>query len=144
MSILDLLQVYQYDTKIRLGVNHDGGYVIGDLSGAYDLYISAGVSNEESFSRDFIAKYNMNETNSYAFDGTIEDYPYNYTKNITFIKKQIGGLNNDTATNLSFLIDKYSVGLDLRYCLRDFIFKSPSLNKIVIWLLLISYVFFLI
>ena len=108
MSILDLLQVYQYDTKIRLGVNCDGGYVIGDLSGTYDLYISAGVSNEESFSRDFIAKYDMDKTNSYAFDGTIDDYPYNYTKNITFIKKQIGGINNDTTTNLSFLIDKYN------------------------------------
>lgn len=87
MSILDLLQVYQFDTKFRLGVNRDGGYVLGDLSGGYDLYISAGVSNEESFSRDFISLHNMNKNNSFAFDGTIEDFPYTYTKNITFIKK---------------------------------------------------------
>jgi hypothetical protein len=107
MSILDLLKVYQFDTKFRLGVNCDGGYVLGDLSGTYDLYISAGVGDEESFSRDFIAHYNMNETNSFAFDGTIDDFPYTYTNKITFIKKQIGGINNNSTTNLSFLIDKY-------------------------------------
>ena len=76
------LEVYQLSTeqKIRLGVSGDGGYVIADLGAIYDCYISAGVSTEESFSRDFIAYCNKNEkklniTNSFAFDGTIETYP---------------------------------------------------------------------
>ena len=69
------LKVYNFANKIRLGENCDGGYVIGDIYNNYDCYISAGVSNEESFSRDFINKYDMNHENSYAFDGTINSYP---------------------------------------------------------------------
>ena len=63
MSFPELLRVYQYDNKIRCGVNKDGGYVIGDINdeSGYDCYISAGVSNEESFSRDFLNKYNINK-----------------------------------------------------------------------------------
>jgi hypothetical protein len=104
---LELLQVYHFDKKIRCGSNTDGGYVIDVLDGEYDCYISAGVSNEESFSRDFINKYNMNEYNSFAFDGTINSYPYNYTNKISFIKKNINFFNNDNNSNLSYLINKY-------------------------------------
>jgi len=107
MNHLELLQVYKFDKKIRCGSPHDGGYVFGDLDGNYDLYISAGISNEESFSRDFINKYNMNQYNSYGFDGTIQNYPYQYTKKISFIKKNINHFNDDNNTNLSFLINKY-------------------------------------
>ena len=135
MSCLDLLRVYQFDTskKIRLGVNTDGGYVIADIGGAvregdgegegvYDCYISAGVSNEESFTRDFLARYaascSLNETNCFAFDGTIAAYPTQYTDKITFFKKNIGGGAEDvepaaaagavSETNLLFLLNKYS------------------------------------
>jgi hypothetical protein len=108
MNNLELLKVYNFDKKIRLGTNNDGGYVFGELDGEYDCYISAGVSNEESFSRDFIAKYNMNKYNSYAFDGTINDYPYEFTKDITFIKKNIDSYFDIKHANLSFLMNKYS------------------------------------
>ena len=125
MSCLDLLRVYHFDTskKIRLGVNTDGGYVIADIGGAegaegaegaYDCYISAGVSNEESFTRDFLERYSpscsLNETNCFAFDGTIEAYPTQYTDKITFFKKNIGGgaEDVDSETNLLFLLNKYS------------------------------------
>jgi len=89
MSLPELLRVYQFDNKIRCGVNKDGGYVIGDINdeAGYDCYISAGVSNEESFSRDFINKYGMNRDNCFAFDGTIKKYPSKYTKKIQFVKK---------------------------------------------------------
>ena len=108
MNNLELLKVYHFDKKIRCGINADGGYVFGDLEGGYDCYISAGISTEESFSRDFIDKYNMNENNSFGFDGTVVDYPYEYTNKISFIKKNIGSVDDDSNTNLSFLIDKYS------------------------------------
>ena len=118
MNNLDLLRVYQFDNKIRCGVNSDGGYVIGDISG-YDCYISAGISDEESFSRDFIKKYNMNEINSFAFDGTISSYPHNYTNNIAFIKKNINTFNDENNTNLSNLIEKYNnifLKMDIEGC----------------------------
>lgn len=107
MNNLELLQVYNFDKKIRCGRNSDGGYVFANLDGKYDLYISAGISDEESFSRDFINKYNMNEYNSFGFDGTIRNYPYHYTKKISFIQKNINYFNDDNNSNLSFLINKY-------------------------------------
>jgi hypothetical protein len=108
MNNLELLQVYNFENKIRGGSNGNGGYIFADLSGEYDCYISAGISNEESFSRDLINKYNMNEYNSYGFDGTINDYPYQYTQNIQFIKKNINNFNDDYNSNLFDLIDKYN------------------------------------
>uniref|UniRef100_A0A6C0JLS8 Methyltransferase FkbM domain-containing protein n=1 Tax=viral metagenome TaxID=1070528 RepID=A0A6C0JLS8_9ZZZZ len=108
MSITEILKVYHFDKKRRFGNKEDGGYVIGELNELYDCYISAGIFNEESFSRDFINEYKMNEYNSYGFDGTINGYPYNYTNRISFIKKNIGDIENDTHTNLSFLINKYN------------------------------------
>jgi hypothetical protein len=108
MNNLELLQVYHFYKKIRCGTNSDGGYVLAELDGEYDCYISAGISDEESFSRDFINKYNMNEYNSFGFDGTIRNYPYNYTKKISFIKKNIHSINDDNNSNLSFLIEKYN------------------------------------
>jgi Methyltransferase FkbM domain len=110
MSIIpDFLQVHHFDKKVRCGNNTDGGYVFGDLDNCeYDCYISAGISNEDSFSRDFIDKYNMNEYNSFGFDGTIAGYPYQYTKKISFIKKNIHAVDDDNNSSLGFLINKYN------------------------------------
>lgn len=105
-SILDFLRVYSCDHKIRLGNLSDGGYVCADI-GNYDCYISCGVSNEESFSRDFIEKYGMNAQNSFAFDGTIANYPYHYTNKITFYKKNIAPYQSPHHANLRFFIDKF-------------------------------------
>ncbi len=108
MNNLELLKVYHFDKKVRYGNNSDGGYVFGDLYGGYDCYISAGVSDDESFSRDFIKKYKMNEYNSFAFDGTVKTYPYHHTKNISFINKNINTFQDDNNTDLSFLMNKYN------------------------------------
>jgi hypothetical protein len=105
---LQYLTTYEHNNKIRLGNKGDGGYVIANLSGNYDCYISAGVNNEESFSKEFIEYYNMDLSNNYAFDGTIESYPHSYTKNIHFVKKNISGENTQDTTNLNYLIRKYN------------------------------------
>ena len=108
MNRPELLQVYQFDKKCRCGINSDGGYVFAELEGGYDCYISAGISQEESFSRDFIQKYNIEKQNSYGFDGTIQNYPYYYTQEIQFIRKNISNVNDDHHSDLSFLTDKYN------------------------------------
>jgi len=108
MNHLELLKVYEFNKKKRLGSTNDGGYVLAELDGEYDCYISAGISDEESFSRDFINMYNMNEYNSFGFDGTVNHYPYNYTKKISFIKKNINYINDDNNTNLGYLSYKYN------------------------------------
>jgi len=105
---LECIKIYEYPQKKRLGINSDGGYVIGLLDGSYDFYISAGVSNEESFSRDFIEMYNMNKSNSAAFDGTIQKYPYKYTKKITFYKRNISPYKNNDNANLSYFMNNYA------------------------------------
>lgn len=71
MNHPQFFRVRHFVGKRRLGVPTDGGYVIGMLDGEYDCYISCGISNEESFSRDFINAYNMKKENNFGFDGTI-------------------------------------------------------------------------
>jgi len=107
MSYLDLFKVYHFQNKFRLGTHRDGGYVVCELEGNYDCYISAGVGNEESFTGEFIRKFNLNSDNSYAFDGTISSYPIQFTKNISFTSKNIGICDNDSSTNLVPLLQKY-------------------------------------
>jgi len=107
MKHLEFLKVYNFDKKIRLGNESDGGYVIGDLDGSYDFYISAGVGDDESFSRDFINKYNMNKNNSAAFDGSINNFPYHFTKNICFYRKNISTYISNKTANLSYFTNNY-------------------------------------
>ena len=108
MNNLELLKVYQYKNKKRYGKKKDGGYVIGLLKNKYDCYISCGVGTDESFTRDFLKEHNyLSKNDCYAFDGTINDYPYKYTKNITFIKKNINNYNNKFNTDLTEIIKKY-------------------------------------
>jgi hypothetical protein len=105
MNHPNVLQVYQFDQKRRYGSNSDGGYVVAQLDG-YDCYISAGISNEESFSRDFLQDIPLPQEHCYGFDGTIEAYPYEYTQNVQFIRNNIGDGTNDT-NDLKDLIGKY-------------------------------------
>ena len=102
-----LLEVYHFSNKIRLGNNYDGGYVICNLDGDYDCYISCGVAQEASFDRDFLRLYNIGKEHSFAFDGTIKDYPWYFTKDINFICKNISDINDDKYTNLDYLINQY-------------------------------------
>jgi hypothetical protein len=104
MSDYEFFKTYQFNDKKRLGNKGDGGYVIADI-GDYDCYISAGISDEESFSRDFIQQYHTK--NNFGFDGTITTYPYEYTKEVEFIRKNIGSMNTDTTTNLHDLMSTY-------------------------------------
>jgi hypothetical protein len=104
----NIFLVYNFNKKIRCGPNNDGGYVIGDLDTKYDCLISAGISNNDDFSVDFIEKYKMNVNNSFGFDGTVENMPQNLINKMTFIKKNIGYINDDKTTNLDYLFEKYS------------------------------------
>ena len=104
----DLFKVYEFNNKIRLGKTIDSGYVIGNLDIDYDCYISAGIGENDEFSLDFMNKYNINKNNSYAFDGTIEQEPLNLRDKITFVKKNIGSINDEKMSNLSYLYDTHN------------------------------------
>ena len=116
------LTVFNHQYKKRYGENFDGGYVTALLEDStkkfntntgepyiYDCYISAGIANEESFTRDFLKDHkNLNEYNTFAIDGSINCYPYNYTNNISFIRKMINSTNDENNTNIHYLLDNYN------------------------------------
>jgi hypothetical protein len=90
-------------TKVRVGKEHDGGYVIADIPNVnYSVLIAGGIDTDISFEEQFIKKYS--NTKCYAFDGTIPTMPTS-SSDITFIKKNISYENNENTTNLHDIID---------------------------------------
>jgi hypothetical protein len=90
--------------KKRIGKENDGGYVIAELPGNYDLFISGGIADDNTFETSFLQKY----TNipCYAFDGSVSALPQP-NEEIVFIKKYLGNRTNDTETNLHEYIEPY-------------------------------------
>jgi hypothetical protein len=90
-------------SKVRLGKDFDGGYVITEIPNInYTILLAGGIQTDISFEEDFIKKYPNSKC--FAFDGTINNLPKDNT-NITFIKKNIGFENNNQVSNLHDLID---------------------------------------
>jgi hypothetical protein len=99
-----VLTVYKSPfTKLRLGKDNDGGYIIAEIPNInYTTLLAGGIAGDISFEEDFINKYP--NINSYAFDGTINNLPKE-NNNITFIKKNIGFENNEHVTNIHDIIN---------------------------------------
>lgn len=94
--------------KRRIGRNTDGGYVINELPGNYDILISGGISNDISFEIDLLNTYK--DINCLAYDGTtsLKINENQINKNIEIIKKNLGCINNDNLTNLHEEIKDYN------------------------------------
>jgi hypothetical protein len=128
-KILDgkLLDAYHINDKIRHGDNCDGGYVIcNNLS--YDLYLSAGVGDNESFSHDFLETHK--NIPSFAFDGTVDNLPDDSLP-LTFIKKNISNIESDNTTNLVSLINDFEnvfLKMDIEGGEIDWILKTEGLD----------------
>jgi hypothetical protein len=88
--------------KIRLGNDHDGGYVIADVPTAeYKLLLSAGIGNDLSFELAFLDKYP--DVKCIAYDGSIDSLPANDTP-IQFVHKYIGTENTENTVTLHVLL----------------------------------------
>ena len=100
----DTLTVYKSPyNKIRLGKDNDGGYIICVIPNInYDILISGGIKDDISFEEDFCNKYE--NVKCVAFDASIDNI-LTKNSNITFIKKYIGGTNDNNFTNLHDIID---------------------------------------
>jgi hypothetical protein len=130
-NILDYLYVYNCNNKIRLGNKYDGGYVIADNIGDYDVYISAGIGEDESFSNNFLNKYNV--VNSGAFQYEISKLPHNFPKHkLNFYKRNISDKSDDKNANLRFFINNYNdIFLKMDIEGSEFLwFNSLSINDL--------------
>ena len=99
----NLVLFHPRNHKTRLGVQRDGGYAI--VEGYEDDYfISGGGGPEISFEFDFMNKFPNIE--GVIFDGTIS-HEVDLPKKLTFIRKNIGSVNNESLTNLVDYIKDY-------------------------------------
>lgn len=107
MSIGNLIKnnlVKSPKTKVRIGKQYDGGYVIcPDLK--YDCVLGCGVSNDVSFEEELLNQ--IGNVSCYLFDGTIQNLPYK-REEFHFVKKNIGSLETPFTTNLSKYLKEYS------------------------------------
>lgn len=74
----------------------------------YDVLLSCGISNDDTFEHYFVNKHN---TKCFAYDGTIDVIPHPH-KNIAFIKKNIG-LTNDTTDMKDIMKDYENIFLKM-------------------------------
>jgi hypothetical protein len=102
-SDLDLLQVYYYPNKIRLGRNQDNGYVVADVTG-YDYYISTGPNDEDQISTDFMTRYGLDEYHGVTLSREL----YNYSPKIRMIRKMLNSYEDAENTNLTYLLSQFS------------------------------------
>ena len=101
---MEYLRVYQSPvSKIRLGKQNDGGYVICDLSD-YDIFLSAGVADDISFEKEFLDKYK--DLVCVAYDGCIQSLPDTHSR-LTHIRKNIGSLDTSSTTTLKDFFKVY-------------------------------------
>ncbi len=91
-------------TKIRVGKDNDGGYIISDIPNIkYGVLLSCGIDTDISFEHQFVNKYNCH---CLAYDGTIDSIEIT-DPNISFIKKNIGPYNTNLTTNLHYEINSH-------------------------------------
>lgn len=104
---IDFLKLYKTNdySKIRLGSEKDGGYIIIDNIVGYDLFLSCGISDNIDFEIDFLNKYK--NIDCLAFDGTISHIPPN-NHNIKFIKKNISNKDDENTTTLIEYLDNHN------------------------------------
>ena len=79
----------------RIGKSNDGGYVICELPGLYDGFISGGVAGDVSFESQFCSLYSVACT---AYDGTVTSLP-TADPNIKFIRKNMSAFESPSTTN---------------------------------------------
>ncbi|MCB0195868.1 MAG: glycosyltransferase [Anaerolineae bacterium] len=101
---LQALVVYQSPVpKARLGRNTDGGYVICDHLGPYQILLSGGIGDDNSFEMDFIDRYSVD---CCAFDHSVDHVQQEHPR-LNFIKKSIGPVNSENSSNLKEFISQF-------------------------------------
>lgn len=91
-------------TKVRLGGEADGGYVVLDeICRKCDLLYSYGVERDVSFEKSFVEKY---KTKAILFDHTIEEFPEEH-QNFLFVREGLAPYKSDTLDTLESHINRF-------------------------------------
>ncbi len=102
---ISYLECYNWEDKIRLGGNEDGGYVIADKLD-YDCLIGCGIGNAIKFEKDF--KDTFKTANNYIYNGAIGNpLSVKYLNQFNYVNKNISNHNSLTTSNLHELISEY-------------------------------------
>ena len=88
----------------------DGGYMVCDLPGSYDIIIACGVSSNIDFEIDFCARYPG--LKCFAFDGTVDSLPKTAT-DVTFVKQNVGNGTNGTTDLKEYIGEHENVFLKM-------------------------------
>jgi|GEM_PF-1511606 len=87
----------------RLGPAHDGGYVLMQQSGSYDLLLAGGAGANTLFEKDFCKHYAVD---GHIFDPTVDRLPDECSR-LKFHKLAICNVNSSSSTNLSTYLRDY-------------------------------------
>jgi len=87
----NLFTVYDFPNKTRIRSTYDSGYVIGLLDTDYDCYIGVGISDQDSFTVEFLNQFKINKTDCYGFNHTINLHDLINRYNNVFLKMDIEG-----------------------------------------------------
>jgi hypothetical protein len=97
------LKPYQTNFRlIRLGNNHDGGYLIPDDLKNLNFCFSCGVGKNISFEQELLKKKKIE---FFFADGTVDRLPITH-KNFNFIKKNISNISNSKNFSINQFIKK--------------------------------------
>ena len=102
MTRMNYLKIFEtLYKKVRIGSPNDGGYVVMELPGTYDVLISGGIGKDVTFEQQMM-QLNPDIQTCLAFDGTINFLPCeNKDPKIKFYRQNLGASNNSRICNLS-------------------------------------------
>jgi hypothetical protein len=96
---MDTLLVYKSPyTKVRIGPDFDGGYVVCNTIGTYDGFLSGGIGVNIEFERHLLSL--LPHLECIAFDGTITTLPYDVDR-IRYVCKNLGDHTDEHTTTLA-------------------------------------------
>jgi len=109
IKLINLIKPYNlgYDL-IRVGPSGDGGYLVPDVLKKIKTCFSPGVGNVHGFENDLLER----GIKVFMADGTVEK-PILLNKNYEFLKKNLGGHEDDKTTTLNSWMDSKETQDDL-------------------------------
>lgn len=97
LDLLACLAVYESELPLkRTGSHFDGGYLMADVPGGYDCFLSGGVRNNIDFEISCCDTFGLK---CIAFDPNVDDLPTSHPL-VSLNRKAIGATNTAACTNL--------------------------------------------